>query len=303
MVGRWPSGRLTGALALASTIVAGGFLLLNPGAERPAQAALSPHEPASEMGSTPTLPQIFSSRTDDFVTGPAAPLFLTSLGTTSRSQAEKCLAEAVYYEAGSEAKAGQRAVAQVVLNRLRHPAFPDSVCGVVYEGSKRSTGCQFTFTCDGSLGRRPSPGGWQRAMALAKEALAGGVYGPVGYATHYHASWMVPYWANSVRRIGQVGGHVFYTWKGTAGSAASFSQGYRGFEMAEAPEDTADQPSPVTPIEAANPQDGAMASGPATRLDDPLAVELLAFRDIKHRSSSASSDEKRVREKLLTALD
>lgn len=303
MEGSRASGRLTGALALVSTLAGAGFLLLNPGAERPAQAVLSRSEPASQMIPASTLPQMFSGGTDGFVTGPAAPMFLTSLGTASRSQAEKCLAEAVYYEAGSEAKAGQRAVAQVVLNRLRHPAFPNSVCGVVYEGSNRSTGCQFTFTCDGSLGRRPSLAGWQRAMSIAKEALAGGVYGPVGYATHYHASWMVPYWAKSVQRIGQVGGHVFYTWKGAAGSAASFSQSYRGFERTEAPKDLVDQPEPAALIEVPNPQAGAISLSLPSTLGAPLAVELLAFRDVEQRSSSASLDEQRLREKLTVALD
>src|SRR5947199_78142 len=83
---------------------------------------------------------------------------------------------------------GVLAVAQVVLNRVRHPAFPASVCGVVYEGSTRQTGCQFTFTCDGSLYRRPDLTGWRRAYTIAEAALSGSVYAPVGYATHYHAN-------------------------------------------------------------------------------------------------------------------
>ena len=79
------------------------------------------------------------------------------------AQALECLASAVYYEAGNQDDDGERAVAQVVLNRVRHPAFPASVCGVVYEGSTRPTGCQFTFTCDGSLYRQPDADGWRRA--------------------------------------------------------------------------------------------------------------------------------------------
>ncbi|MGJ3626051.1 cell wall hydrolase [Sphingomonas sp. MMS24-JH45] len=84
---------------------------------------------------------------------------------------------------------------QVVLNRLRHPAFPKTVCGVVFQGAERSTGCQFTFTCDGALARQPSPLAWDRARKVAAAALAGAVYRPVGYATHYHTDWVVPYWS------------------------------------------------------------------------------------------------------------
>jgi spore germination cell wall hydrolase CwlJ-like protein len=298
---RGVTGRLTGMLALAATLAGGGFALVNPGSERPAQAALSQGARAQETVPTSAFSQIFSGGSEGFVSSPAAPLFLASLGTASRSQAEKCLAEAIYYEAGSEAKAGQRAVAQVVLNRLRHPAFPDSVCGVVYDGSARSTGCQFTFACDGSLRRRPSPVGWQRAMAVAKEALAGGVYGPVGYATHYHASWMVPYWAGSVQRIGQVGGHIFYTWKGAAGSAASFSQTYRGYETGELVADHRDERSSVKLVEAR--QAAEIVTNSASTIEDPSAQELLAYRNGKQRSTIALSDEQYLREKLSTALD
>ena len=97
------------------------------------------------------------------------------------------------YEAGDD-PAGQRAVAQVVLNRVRHPAFPKTVCGVVFEGQDRTTGCQFTFSCDGALTRwSPSPALWTAARQIATAALTGTVYRPVGYATHYHTDWVVPY--------------------------------------------------------------------------------------------------------------
>ena len=93
-------------------------------------------------------------------TGPnpaAQPFFAGKVDDATRARALDCLTSAIYYEAGQESTDGQRAVAQVVLNRVRHPAFPASVCGVVYEGSTRATGCQFTFTCDGSLARAPMP--------------------------------------------------------------------------------------------------------------------------------------------------
>jgi spore germination cell wall hydrolase CwlJ-like protein len=148
----------------------------------------------------------------------------------ARAQALECLASAVYYEAGSEDDDGERAVAQVVLNRVRHPAFPASVCGVVYQGSTRPTGCQFTFTCDGSLRRQPDTDGWKRAYRIAEAALSGSVYKPVGYATHYHANYVVPYWASSLAKNAVVGAHIFYRWAGSWGQPAAFAKGYAGSE-------------------------------------------------------------------------
>ncbi|HYJ83965.1 MAG TPA: cell wall hydrolase [Allosphingosinicella sp.] len=145
----------------------------------------------------------------------------------------RCLTAAVYYEARSESSEGQRAVAQVVLNRVRHPAFPKSVCGVVYQGSKRRTGCQFSFTCDGSLGARRDPDAWARARRVAGAALAGSVYGPVGHATHYHASYVRPWWAPSLKRAVTVDSHIFYRWRGDWGDPKSFRRPYLAAETAE----------------------------------------------------------------------
>jgi spore germination cell wall hydrolase CwlJ-like protein len=129
---------------------------------------------------------------------PAARAFSLSGVADSQARAVDCLAAAGYYEAGDDAK-GQRAVAQVIINRMRHPAFPKTICGVVFQGSERSTGCQFTFTCDGAMLRySPSPAAWQRARDVARMALNGSVYRPVGYATHYHTNWVVPYWSASL---------------------------------------------------------------------------------------------------------
>jgi hypothetical protein len=117
-------------------------------------------------------------------------------------------------------------VAQVVLNRVRHPAFPKSICGVVYQGSERKTGCQFTFTCDGSLARVPVPALWARARAVATAALEGSVEPAVGTATHYHANWVVPYWASSLTRSADIGAHIFYRWNGFWGTPAAFTGRY-----------------------------------------------------------------------------
>ena len=161
---------------------------------------------------------------------PAASPFVFSGNAAARNQALTCLASAVYYEAGNQDADGQRAVAQVVLNRVRHPAFPSSVCGVVYEGSTRATGCQFTFTCDGSLYRQPDAEGWKQAYNVAKAALAGAVYAPVGWATHYHADYVVPYWSTTLAKSAVVGAHIFYRWAGGWGLPGAFTSSYSGHE-------------------------------------------------------------------------
>ena len=161
----------------------------------------------------------------------ARPFYAPASGVT-HMRAQECLAQAVWYEAASESEAGQRAVAQVVLNRVAHPAWPDSVCGVVYQGSERSTGCQFTFTCDGSLARRPGGTGWAQAQRIAADALGGSIYAPVGLATHYHTLWVDPYWAGSLDHIGSIGAHRFYRNRGASGQAAAFTNAYAGFEPA-----------------------------------------------------------------------
>jgi spore germination cell wall hydrolase CwlJ-like protein len=161
---------------------------------------------------------------------PAAPAFVFNGSSAAHSQALQCLTSAIYYEAGSEDANGERAVAQVVLNRVRHPAFPSSVCGVVYQGSTRATGCQFTFTCDGSLYRQPDADGWRRASRIAEAALAGYVFAPAGYATHYHADYVVPYWASTLAKNAIVGAHIFYRWGGGWGQPAAFTKSYSGHE-------------------------------------------------------------------------
>jgi len=161
---------------------------------------------------------------------------LRFIGTlTDRARAQQCLTMAIYYEAATEPDAGQRAVAQVVLNRVAHPAYPDTVCGVVFQGSERRTGCQFSFTCDGSLARKPARMWWDRAAKVAREALAGAVYTPVGLATHYHTVQIHPYWADSLRAVGVIGNHIFYSWRGAAGQAVAFSDSYNGGEPLPAP--------------------------------------------------------------------
>ena len=163
-------------------------------------------------------------------TNPAAHAFMISGAGASQLRATDCLAAAVYYEAGDDA-VGQRAVAQVIINRMRHPAFPKTICGVVFQGQERVTGCQFSFTCDGSMIRRtPSAAAWQRARDVARLALNGSVYAPVGHATHYHTDWVVPYWSSRLEKITEVHTHLFFRWAGWWGTPPAFRGGYAGFE-------------------------------------------------------------------------
>ena len=164
--------------------------------------------------------------------GPPARPFRLEMGSQTWDRAATCLTQAIYYEAASEPADGKRAVAQVVLNRMRSPAFPNSVCGVVYQGADRPTGCQFTFTCDGSLRRQPNARLWESAGAIAKSALLGYVYKPIGHATHYHAEYVVPYWASSMAKVDAIGLHDFYRWPGTWRAATYFSQRYANAEPA-----------------------------------------------------------------------
>jgi spore germination cell wall hydrolase CwlJ-like protein len=152
---------------------------------------------------------------------PSARPFNFAGGEFARERAIDCLAAAQWYEAGDDAT-GERAVAQVVLNRLRHPAFPKTVCDVVFQGAERSTGCQFTFSCDGALARTPPAAAWERARQIARAALSGAVYRPVGYATHYHTDWVVPYWSASLEKISAVGSHLFFRWAGWWGTPPAF---------------------------------------------------------------------------------
>ncbi|MFN3450771.1 MAG: cell wall hydrolase [Sphingorhabdus sp.] len=172
----------------------------------------------------------------------AARPFVVRAGSVEHARALKCLTDAIYYEAANEPDAGQRAVAQVILNRMRHPTYPNSVCGVIYQGSERATGCQFSYSCDGSMARVPARASWLRAQGVAADALAGYVYAPVGMATHYHATYVYPYWAPSLNFVGTIGAHRFYSWKGSAGRQSAFFRSYAGREPFPGPKPRAWSP-------------------------------------------------------------
>ena len=188
-------------------------------------AELPPVEPVSFIDMTPDEARAYNEgvpfSTDP---NPAARPFVFRGTAEDKARALDCLAAGVLYEAGDDAK-GEQAVAQVVLNRLRHPAFPKTVCGVVFEGQERSTGCQFTFTCDGALTKwQPPEAAWTRARQIAAMALNGKVFRPVGHATHYHTDWVVPYWQASLDKVARVGSHLFFRWAGWWGTPPAFNR-------------------------------------------------------------------------------
>jgi hypothetical protein len=179
------------------------------------------------------------------------------LTATDTARAHYCLTAALYYEAASESDDGMRGVAQVVLNRVRHPSFPGSVCGVVFQGSQRASVCQFTFSCDGSMARQPSRPQWTRASRIAAEALAGRVFPNVGMATHYHTLAVWPSWGRTLATTNVIGAHIFHRYRGRWGLPDAFLRPYAGREPA---------PGPYLPIAA---QLAARAGRPAITVELP----------------------------------
>jgi spore germination cell wall hydrolase CwlJ-like protein len=141
-------------------------------------------------------------------------------GEEDHSRDAQCLAQAVYYEARGESGSGQAAVAQVVLNRVRHPAFPKTVCGVVFQHV--GDDCQFSFACNGAMRQPLDRAAWRRAMAVADRALSGAVMAQVGSATHFQAARSSAGWAGSLAKVAQIGAHIFYRFTGRTGAASMF---------------------------------------------------------------------------------
>ncbi|MDX3901377.1 MAG: cell wall hydrolase [Sphingobium sp.] len=180
-----------------------------------------------------------------------------------------CLTSAIYYEAANEPDEGQRAVAQVVLNRVRSPLWPDSVCAVVYQGSERTDfKCQFTFSCDGSMARLPNAAAWVRARRTAQRALNGDSYAPVGTATFYHTLAVRPPWAASVQPVAVIGAHIFYRNPGWNGSPDAFRARYVGRELISGPARTSWPVRPAAPIGAI----GAAAPAYSAPPSPPVAL-------------------------------
>lgn len=233
--GTGPIIPLVTALLLALGMVAA--LSLEGQGDRAGELARLPGLPgvAPLIAASPSLSDMDAARARNaavpFVRGPItpAPRFAFRGPAEDRRRAAECLAIAAMAEAGPS-DTGQRAVIQVILNRVRHPAFAKTVCGVVFEGSERATGCQFTFTCDGSLARRYTDSAWLQARLRAGEALGGYVFKPVGLATHYHTDWVYPYWSSELDKLARVETHLFFRWRGFWGTRPAFGAAYRGGE-------------------------------------------------------------------------
>jgi spore germination cell wall hydrolase CwlJ-like protein len=189
-----------------------------------------PREPEAATDETPPAgpPDNETIAPKGEVTGedrrPKSPAELLSLTGAVRAKHEKCLADAIYFEARGEPVRGQMAVAQVVINRVFSGYYPNNVCGVVYQSTRRHRHlrCQFSFTCDGIPDRVTEPDAWERAKYIARDALDGSFWlNDIGKATHYHARWVYPRWVHEMHRLDRIGVHTFYRprkWGDGAGS-------------------------------------------------------------------------------------
>lgn len=200
-----------------------------------------------------TATQVHAVLRGPFAPPPVAP---QTQGPDALNQRElHCLSEAIFYEARSESYRGQVAVAEVVMNRVNSGRYPNSICGVVYQGHERATGCQFTFTCDGSLGRRPRGRAWERAQNIAAQVMLGYTRPVTGRATHYHTIAVNPVWGAMLVQTTMVGEHVFYRFPNRA-ERAVLMQTAAGRRAAEAPAEL--------PAEAITPE--GIASNAAGRV-------------------------------------
>jgi len=142
------------------------------------------------------------------------PVYSGVIPTSDLEKEQRCLAEAVYFEARSEPEQGQAAVAQVVLNRLKSEYYPKTICDVVYQNRERYLGCEFTFACEGKSLAVNEAGSWAVASRIAKQVYDGVIFNAeVGYSTHYHADYVRPYWAKAMEKRDTIGRHIFYSLK------------------------------------------------------------------------------------------
>ena len=131
-----------------------------------------------------------------------------------QAKEQKCLAEGIYFEARGESEDGQAAVAQVILNRVRNPAYPDTICGVVYQDKRHRHRCQFSFACDGRSEVIAERLQWDTARRIASDVTAGRIWIPeVGDSTHYHARYVRPGWGRRMIKVDRIGAHIFYRTK------------------------------------------------------------------------------------------
>ena len=172
------------------------------------QSALGPPQRGDDKAGETIASKGEVTGVDQRPRSPAERLALTGVG---RAKAEKCLANAIYFEARGESVRGQVAVAQVVMNRVFSPFYPNDVCGVVYQNAHRHLACQFTFACDGLPDIVTEPDAWERAKRISRDMLDGKLWMPeVAKATHYHAYWVHPSWVAEMKKMYKLGVHTFY---------------------------------------------------------------------------------------------
>src|SRR5499427_550847 len=187
-------------------------ILVSPSAELAAQSADSNIKLSALEGSDNDTGAGESVAGKDDPSRLQTPAQRLGLEGKPRAKAEKCLADAIYFEARGEVRKGQEAVAQVIMNRVFSGYYPHDVCGVVYQNAHRHLACQFTFACEGKdLSRIDEPDMWEQAKSIAKDTLDGKIWLPeVGHATHYHAYWVHPSWVHEMTRLFKLGVHTFY---------------------------------------------------------------------------------------------
>ncbi len=215
-------------------------------------------------------------REEAFVGPPAKSYVFRGVTALDRERAHYCLTAAIYYEAASESDDGMRGVAQTVINRVRHPSFPNTLCGVVFQGSQRAGVCQFTFSCDGAMARAPERRNWLRASRIASAALGGYVFPKVGLATHYHTQAIWPRWGKSLVMTNIVGAHIFHRWRGRWGMPDAFRAPYPGREPVPGPYLPLAQQLAILKGQGLAPGAGAapMLTGPAAPLPDVAPAPL-----------------------------
>jgi spore germination cell wall hydrolase CwlJ-like protein len=183
-------------------------IMTQPGDSDIKLAALTHSEPKTDTSGESQAPKGEVTGADQ---RPKTPAERLGLEGKARAKAEKCLANAVYFEARGEPVRGQMAVAQVVMNRVFSPFYPNDVCGVVYQNAHRHNACQFTFACDGIPDVVTEQDMWIRAKRIAKETLDGKLWLPeIGKSTHYHAYWVRPSWVGEMKKMFKLGVHTFY---------------------------------------------------------------------------------------------
>jgi len=206
--GTTPDAPLDFALNSSTPTPSDGKLLL--AAQKPApqkaaataQATLAPPQTPAAASQVTVATQLASG---------AKPDYASLIDPKDSARQMRCLGEAIYFEARSEPEAGQAAVAQVVLNRVRSGIFPTNVCAVVYQDRNHPFACQFSFACEGKSLRIEEPAAWATATRIAQAVVSGANYNPkVVEALNYHANYVYPFWAPSLRRVDRIGAHIFY---------------------------------------------------------------------------------------------